>query len=181
MLDTLSPPSSLSTQLSCLIQDSPLGNLGLYTSTRGLVHISFSPSRTQQCVFRPQDELQETIAQALRRYFSGEPETFTHIPLDLQTGTVFERAVWSVLRTIPYGQTQTYQWLSERAGNAKAYRAAGQANRKNPIPIIIPCHRIINKNGQLGGYQGAGGLNKKTLLLRLERALPNDASHFSHS
>ncbi len=100
----------------------------------------------------------------LNEYFSGFRQTFD-IPLHL-TGTDFQQRVWGVLRTIPYGKVMSYQEVAEEAGNIKAVRAAGMANNRNPVSIIVPCHRVVGKTGCLTGY--GGGLDLKELLLKLE-------------
>lgn len=101
----------------------------------------------------------------LEEYFSGERTRFT-IPL-APKGTSFQQTVWQALLEIPYGETRTYRQIAERIGNPKACRAVGLANSRNPIWILVPCHRVIGKNGSLTGY--AGGLDKKHFLLELER------------
>jgi methylated-DNA-[protein]-cysteine S-methyltransferase len=82
------------------------------------------------------------------------------------SGTDFEKGVWSVLRDIPFGETRTYKWVAERTGSPSAVRAVGQALSKNPIPIIVPCHRVIESDGSIGGY--SSGVNTKRRLLELE-------------
>jgi len=100
----------------------------------------------------------------LAQYFDGR---LTQFDLDLQPGgTDFQKQVWQALLTVPYGTTATYGQIAERIQNPKAFRAVGLANRCNPIPIIIPCHRVIGKNGKLTGF--AGGLDIKQVLLDLE-------------
>ena len=100
----------------------------------------------------------------LAEYFSGKREVFD-LPL-APKGTPFQKSVWHALCDIPYGETRTYGEIARVVGNEKASRAVGMANHRNPIPVIIPCHRVIGANGTLTGY--AGGLERKTLLLRLE-------------
>ena len=107
--------------------------------------------------------LKEAVKQ-LNEYFEGKRKVF-----DLSVnpkGTEFMQSVWKELEKIPYGKTATYKEIAERVGNPKAVRAVGMANNKNPIPIIIPCHRVIGANGKLVGY--ALGLNMKDQLLKLE-------------
>lgn len=106
----------------------------------------------------------ETIRQ-LEEYLSGARRSFD-LPLAPE-GTPFQQAVWQALREIPYGQTRSYQEITEAVGNSRACRAVGMANNKNPIAVIIPCHRVVGKNGALVGY--AGGLEIKEKLLRLEQ------------
>ena len=101
----------------------------------------------------------------LEEYFRGERKNFD-LPLELH-GTDFQRRVWQELLKIPYGETVSYKNIAERVGNPYAARAVGMANNKNPIPIIIPCHRVIGSNGKLVGY--AGGLELKQKLLELEK------------
>ncbi len=105
------------------------------------------------------------VRRQLSEYFAGVRQQF-NIPLHA-TGTVFQQRVWQALRDIPYGETIAYGTLAERIGNPKAVRAVGLANGRNPISIIVPCHRVIGANGSLTGY--GGGLERKTLLLDLER------------
>lgn len=102
--------------------------------------------------------------QELDEYFSGKRKTFD-LPLKLN-GTEFQKKIWQELIKIPYGKTISYKELAKRAGNEKACRAAGMANNKNKIMIVIPCHRVVGSNGYLTGY--AGGLNVKKQLLDLE-------------
>lgn len=102
--------------------------------------------------------------EALLSYFAGERRDFD-LPL-APAGTDFQRAVWEALRAIPYGQTRTYGEIAAAVGRPKAVRAVGQANHVNPLPIFIPCHRVVGKGGALTGY--AGGLDLKRALLALE-------------
>lgn len=102
----------------------------------------------------------------LEEYFQGKRKEFS-VPLK-PDGTEFQKKVWKALTEIPYGETRTYGEVAAAVGNDKASRAVGMANHCNPIPVIIPCHRVIGKNGKLTGY--AGGLEKKTALLDLERS-----------
>lgn len=105
----------------------------------------------------------------LTAYFAGERQVFD-LPL-APRGTAFQQRVWQALRDIPYGETRSYQQIAETIGNAKAVRAVGMANHRNPLLIVIPCHRVIGSRGQLTGY--AAGLDKKEWLLQLEGSLPN--------
>lgn len=105
------------------------------------------------------------VLEKLQAYFAGEPVGFTDIPLDL-IGTSFQKKVWQALGDVPYGQTRTYGDIADAVGNPAASRAIGAASGANPIPIILPCHRIISKAGKLTGFRG--GLNMKKKLLELE-------------
>ena len=99
-------------------------------------------------------------------YFKGTLRVFD-FPLDLSLGTSFQKEVWKKLLTIPYGETRSYKWLASSIKNPKASRAVGNANGMNPLPIVIPCHRIIKANGDLGGY--TGGTDIKRFLINLEQ------------
>ncbi len=105
------------------------------------------------------------VREQLNEYFAGERQTFD-MPLKL-TGTPFQRAVWEQLTRIPFGKTLSYGELAIRVGRPTAFRAIGSANGRNPISIIVPCHRVIGSDGQLTGY--GGGLDKKRILLALEQ------------
>ena len=98
-------------------------------------------------------------------YFQGRLKQFS-CKLDLTRGTRFQQQVWRKLMTIPFGKTRSYQWLARSVNRPKAFRAAGNANGRNPTPIIVPCHRVIRQNGDLGGF--TGGTHLKQLLLDLE-------------
>ena len=106
------------------------------------------------------------VAEQLRAFFAG---TLTEFDVDLEfTGTEFQRRVWTALRTIPYGQTRSYGQIAAQIGAPGSARAVGMANGRNPIAIIVPCHRVIGSSGGLTGY--AGGLGRKEALLALESA-----------
>ncbi|MGA8143123.1 MAG: methylated-DNA--[protein]-cysteine S-methyltransferase [Candidatus Acidiferrales bacterium] len=147
--------------------ESPLGTMLLAADERGLRLISFAAAKRPEV---PQPDwrkdsapFQETIRQ-LHAYFEKELKHFD-LPLSL-VGTDFQLRVWRTLQTIPYGETTTYGELACRIGNPRASRAVGLANGSNPIPIIVPCHRVIGANGGLVGY--GGGLSNKKALLFLE-------------
>jgi len=105
----------------------------------------------------------------LEEYFQGERKTFD-LPLCPQ-GTVFQQAVWSVMREIPFGETKSYSEIATALGNVNKARAVGGAANKNPLPLVIPCHRVIGSSGRLTGF--SGGLNLKQLLLDLEKKIPH--------
>ena len=113
----------------------------------------------------PSTPLLRQAAAELREYFEGERKIFT-IPL-APKGTPFQQRVWAALREIPYGATRSYKELAIAVGNEKACRAVGMANNRNPLPIFIPCHRVVGSDGKLVGY--AGGLDAKKHLLELEK------------
>ena len=110
----------------------------------------------------------EAAKQALSRYFDAGATDFADLPLDLR-GTPFQLRVWQELRQIPRGRAISYKELARRAGSPRASRAVGQANGRNPVPIIVPCHRVIAADGSLGGY--SSGLDRKRWLLRHEGAM----------
>lgn len=105
------------------------------------------------------------VEKAFIRFFDGTLKGFD-FTLDLRQGTPFQKKIWLKVKDIPYGQIRSYKWVATEIGNPKAYRAVGNANGKNPIPIIIPCHRVIREDGGLGGYKP--GIEMKKKLLRLE-------------
>ncbi|MFH0821127.1 MAG: methylated-DNA--[protein]-cysteine S-methyltransferase [Pseudomonadota bacterium] len=107
----------------------------------------------------------DKLTEELERYFSGEPVKFT-VPLDLAGAGPFRLRVWRVLQEIPYGEVRSYGWVAAAAGVPKAARAVGGANGSNPIPIVIPCHRVVRSDGSLGGY--SSGIEIKRKLLELE-------------
>ena len=142
-----------------------------YDSPIGRIYIAESDGFITDVAFRPVDGTQKKetplIAQAinmLREYFDGSRKDFD-LPLN-PIGTQFQKKAWDALLAIPYGQTRSYKEQAEAAGNVKACRAVGAANGKNPISIIIPCHRVIGSNKKLVGY--GGGLGVKQALLNLE-------------
>jgi len=100
----------------------------------------------------------------LQRYFSGKRVSFD-LPLDMRRHTHFQQAVWRATATIPHGETRSYAWVAKRIRNPKAVRAVGQALGANPVPVIIPCHRVISAAGTLGGFSGGPGMKKRLLEL----------------
>lgn len=116
-----------------------------------------------------EDPLLLDVEEQLQRYLLGDMVSFDTIPLAPQ-GTAFQKRVWQALTTIGWGEKRSYKWVADQIGRPNGYRAVGNANGKNPIPIIIPCHRVIAHDGSLGGY--TGGLHIKNFLLSLEQHLP---------
>ncbi len=149
---------------------SPLGTMRIAASELGICsirfpqHAHFSDEQMQAWQHAPHDALLLRTAQQLDEYFHGERQVFD-VPLDLH-GTAFQQKVWRALQTIPYGKTSNYGELAKQIGQANAARPLGAANGRNPISIIVPCHRVIGANGALVGY--AGGLERKQALLALE-------------
>jgi methylated-DNA-[protein]-cysteine S-methyltransferase len=159
------------------VVDSPLGPLFVAVSDRGLVRISFDaePEAEEERLARgfgarvlrsprPLDEARRELDD----YFGGRRERF-ELPLDLRPVTGFNRTVLDELARVPYGELTTYGSLAARAGRPKAARAVGMVMNRNPIPIVLPCHRVVGASGSLVGY--GGGLGRKEQLLRLEGAL----------
>lgn len=148
---------------------SPLGKMTLQCNQQGLLGAWFETQTTQpdELGIFTQDNpiLTRTIIQ-LEEYFAGSRTEF-ELPI-AAVGTVFQTQVWTALTTIPYGVTWSYQDLANAIGNPKAVRAVGLANGKNPVSVIVPCHRVIGKSGKLTGY--AGGVERKAKLLELEQS-----------
>lgn len=138
------------------------GTLWLSWSGGGLRSLSFHPPPYAEV---DQREVPQSFTTPLRRYFEGDAEDFLTVPLDLR-GTEFQMRVWQALRGIPWGQVRTYGGIAVDVGSPRAMRAVGQANHVNPIPIVVPCHRVVEAGHQLGGY--GGGIARKCFLLELE-------------
>ena len=148
---------------------SPVGALTLIASDAGLSAVLWEnddPKRVRvgDLIDAPQHPILVQAERELREYFAGERRSFS-VPLDA-SGTAFQKKAWAVLLTIPYGETRSYGQLAAQVGNPKASRAVGAANGRNPISIIVPCHRAIASDGALTGF--AGGLEAKRHLLALE-------------
>jgi len=156
--------------------ESPIGRLRLTATDRGLaaVHMedhAHPPSGPPGGTAVSGADIPAVIARAMEElgeYFAGERTTFS-VPLDPQ-GTGFQHRVWDRLATIPSGETRSYGQLAAELGDPHLTRAVGTANGRNPLSIIVPCHRVIGSDGSLTGY--AGGIDRKLFLLRLEGVLP---------
>jgi methylated-DNA-[protein]-cysteine S-methyltransferase len=151
---------------------SPLGELTLACSDRGLCGVWFEGQRhgpqtqvMQAWQSAPDHPLLQAAAAQLQAYFDGSQAAFD-LPLDLSRGTAFQQAVWQALLAIAPGTHQSYGQLAARLNNPQAVRAVGAAVGRNPVSIIVPCHRVLGSTGQLTGY--AGGLERKRALLLLE-------------
>jgi len=151
--------------------DTPIGPLHLSFTAQGLAALNFADkSGEMQPGSPPPPELRpmiDAVQRQLRQYFAEGVADFTGLPLDLQ-GTPFQKKVWGELPRIPRGQTISYRELAERVGSPRGFRAVGQANRRNPVPIIIPCHRVIAADGSLKGP--SPGIARRAWLLRHEAA-----------
>ena len=148
---------------------SPVGPLFLAASTKGLVRLEFearmqklNPGKTELHESKP---ALAPYLRELKEYFAGERREFS-FPLDLR-GTEFQLACWHALLEIPYGETRSYRDIAQAIGHPHAYRAVGMSNNRNPIAIVVPCHRVIASSGSLCGY--GGGLDIKRKLLDLEQ------------
>ncbi len=157
----------------------PMGKETFLNSPLGLLKIVYNESALEEILFLDQvDEVRAgsvadlppfvgQLAAELEAYFNGKLQTFS-VPINLDRGTDFQRRVWQALLAIPYGKTVTYGELARSLGlSAGASRAVGNACGANPLPIIVPCHRVVAANGSLGGY--SGGLWRKEGLLKVER------------
>jgi methylated-DNA-[protein]-cysteine S-methyltransferase len=155
--------------LAYKIMESPVGKLKLVASDKGLVAVLWendSPRRVRlsELVSSEQHPVLVVAERQLGEYFAGSRKTFS-IALDMR-GTPFQKNVWEALLAIPFGETRSYGQLAKQLGNPHATRAVGAANGRNPVSIIVPCHRVIGSSGKLTGF--AGGLETKAHLLSLE-------------
>ncbi len=153
-----------------IIYPTAIGKLLIGENGKSITHLEFyndlGADLAPPSKFIETPLLKKAAAQ-LDEYFAGQRSCFD-LPLE-PAGTDFQKSIWQALLAIPFGQTRSYKDIAEAVGCPKGYRAVGLANNKNPIAIIIPCHRVIGANGKLVGY--AGGLGRKETLLRLEKAI----------
>lgn len=147
-----------------MIYQSPIGTVVIVEENAAITAIRFLEEGAAPAMYT-ETPLLKRASQQLAEYFAGQRVSFD-LPLAPQ-GTPFQLSVWAALQTIPYGAVCSYGDIARQIGNAKAYRAVGNANNRNPIAIVIPCHRVIGANGKLVGY--GGGLDKKEMLLALEQ------------
>ena len=166
-------PSTVQTRVA-----SPLGTVAIAATDKGLTGLWFTegqrylPLQLTGPAAWPEAHQHPVLTQVSRQlaeYFAGQRSHFD-VPLDLGCGTAFQQSVWQALLAIPKGGTQSYGDVSRRIGHPAAVRAVGAAIGRNPVSIIVPCHRVLGGNGALTGY--AGGLARKTALLELEGARP---------
>jgi methylated-DNA-[protein]-cysteine S-methyltransferase len=152
------------------------GWMGLVGNEKGVQRIflpGLEKGKLRELIQREFPESQEEagfldrVKSQFIEYFSGSRSRF-NIPLDLSKVTPFHKKVYEVMSTIPFGEVRTYGWLAQKAGNPQAVRAVGGANARNCWPIVIPCHRVVGKDGRLTGFSAPGGLALKSELLRLE-------------
>lgn len=158
--------------------ESPIGGITAHVANNALIHLDFADcdARTQRLLGRRFGDIQPAcndnpleIRDRVDGYFTGDWRAFDDLELD-PGGTDFQREVWQGLRRIPTGRAISYAALAQSIGRPAAVRAVGRANALNPIAIVVPCHRVIGKDGTLTGY--AGGIERKEWLLRHEGALP---------
>ncbi len=147
--------------------DTPIGTLRLFADDEALVTVEFPGGAGPQAAARSASghPVLDRALRQLREYFEGQRTTF-HLPLRA-AGTPFQRQVWAALSGIPYGETRSYADIAAEVGRPRAVRAVGAANGRNPLPIVVPCHRVVGSNGSLTGF--GGGLPTKAWLLRHER------------
>ncbi len=164
----------MNVELKYAISNIGAGWVGVLGSNSGLLRLTLPQGTAREAEWRLGDGLGEAmrsddffgnLIERLRSYFAGQRVTFAD-ELDLSAATAFQREVWRLTRLIPYGETRGYGWVAEQLGKAGAGRAVGQALGRNPLPVIVPCHRVVAKDGGLGGY--SGGVAEKDYLLRLE-------------
>jgi methylated-DNA-[protein]-cysteine S-methyltransferase len=156
---------SNTTNAAYTIVKSPIDELMLVADDSALIGVSFAPFEPEKKWKRnPAHPILKEATQQLHNYFAGKRNKFS-IPMRLE-GTEFQKKIWTEIARIPYGKTISYSDLARRAGNPDAIRAAGTSTGRNPIAIIIPCHRVVGKNGDMCGF--GGGLPRKKFLLNLE-------------
>ena len=157
-----------------VIFDAVIGWVGILGSTEGLLHITLPQKSEHDVICILGSELSRAklsycrfkgIIERLRAYFNSREVEFRD-KLDLSGATRFQREVWQVVKCIPYGETRSYAWVARQINRPKASRAVGQALGRNPLPVVIPCHRVVSNDGGLGGF--SGGLDMKRYLLHLE-------------
>ncbi len=142
-----------------------LGIIGIADDGEAITEVFFANDESQDDTPQKETRLIQQAARQLIEYLKGQRRKFD-LPLRLM-GTEMQQEVWQALLTIPYGQTRSYKQIAEQIGRPRAYRAVGMANNRNPVAIIVPCHRVIGADGSLVGY--GGGLHIKEHLLKLER------------
>ena len=161
------------------IFETHFGWVGVLASAKGLRRTTLPQPSPHECALELGEELDhaepapdrfEDLKRKLELYFEGDHVSFQEEPIDVEDAAPFHRAAWEATRTIPAGETRSYQWVAARAGRPRASRAAGQSMARNRLPIVVPCHRVIAGDGGLGGYgRGASMLHLKQRLLDLEK------------
>ncbi len=164
-------------QLYYFIFDTAFGWVGVLASTKGLLRLTLPQTSASEAQRKLGDTAQaqwspdhfQDLANRLVAYFNGDSVDFPD-GLDLSDATAFQQRVWATARSIHFGETRSYSWVAEQVGKPKAPRAVGQALGRNPLPIVIPCHRVLDSDGGLCGF--GGGLEMKRRLLELEDVSP---------
>ena len=160
-------------ELNYITFDTNMGWIGVSGSANGLVSTTLPQRSAQEVRQLLGDSVNHAswsphqfndLVERLRAYFGGHKATFPD-SLDLSSATPFQREVWEITRLIPYGETRSYTWVAEQIKKPGAVRAVGQALARNPLPVIIPCHRVLNIDGKLGGYSGGTEIKKRLLFL----------------
>lgn len=146
--------------------DTKIGRIEIEENGEAITKIDYVQKNSEELVDGKETELIKEAIKQLNEYFEGKRSIFD-LPLETE-GTEFQKKVWNALKEIPFGETKSYGEIAKIIGNEKASRAVGMANNKNPIMIVIPCHRVIGANGKLVGY--AAGLEVKEMLLNLEKS-----------
>ena len=155
--------------------DTPIGQLWFAATPKGLYRVTLDSSEEEFLASlkrsidgepKREERRFRDLVERFEAYFRGESTLFSDLPLDLR-GTNFQRAVWRAVAGIPYGSLSTYREVAIRVGRSRAYRAAGNAVGRNPLLIVVPCHRVVRSDGSLGGF-GSTGIEVKKYLLRLE-------------
>ena len=176
---SMSGKPSVSDTISYTTRPTPIGTMYMAATDRGICRITYDATDEEfiedltvryrrEVVYSPEHPQLQDVETQIDRYFLGELQTFA-TALDFLEGTPFHQQVWRTLTTIPYGQVRSYKWVAEQIGKPLAARAVGQANSRNRISILIPCHRVINHDGGIGGF--GDRIDIKAYLLRLEGAV----------
>lgn len=160
------------------VLETSLGWMGILASPAGIRRTTLPQQSPEECVILLGNDAEEAswspehfeeLKSRLSLYFEGTPVTFEKEPIDVDDASSFLKTAWRACRTIPFGETRSYSWLAEQAGNPRAARAAGQCMARNRLAIIIPCHRVLASGGGLGGFgKDASQLDLKQALLDLE-------------
>jgi O-6-methylguanine DNA methyltransferase len=156
---------------------SPIGLIHIAYSLKGICALSLDNREEEEFCHRLASRwmtspikdhgLAKELREDILSYLMGKKKDFSQYELDISQATPFQKRVWLEVKKITYGHTRSYQWVAQQIGLPKAYRAVGQANGQNPIPLIIPCHRVVYNDGRLGGY--TAGVRLKQRLLDLEK------------
>lgn len=161
------------------LKDTPLGNIWIAVSDRGLAAVEWSADEAAfgeflvkrfKCQVKPDSVKTAEAAGQIRQYLEGKRREF-RLPIDWSLLRPFQQKVLQITFAIPYGETCTYSEIAAQMGNPKAARAVGRAQATNPMPLVIPCHRVVGRDGKLHGYGGGEGLPTKAWLLKLEGAV----------